>query len=43
MGFWWWSNRTVKALGCGNAPTPVPETERLAPARIELIVFVPET
>ncbi len=42
MGFWWWSNRTVRALGCGSAPSPVPETESLPPSRIELLVFVPE-
>ncbi len=42
MGFWWWSNRTVKALGCGTAKTPVPESEELPDARIEIIVFVPE-
>jgi phospholipid/cholesterol/gamma-HCH transport system substrate-binding protein len=41
-GFWWWSNRKVRAIGCGIHPPPVPETERLAAARIELIVFVPE-
>ncbi len=42
MGFWWWSNRRVKALGCGNAPTPVPEKEKLPAARIEIIIFVPQ-
>lgn len=42
MGFWWWSNRTVKALGCGNTPSPVPEREHLPAARVEFIVFVPE-
>jgi phospholipid/cholesterol/gamma-HCH transport system substrate-binding protein len=41
MGYWWWSNRRVTALGCGTAPAPVPETEKLPPSRIELIVFVP--
>jgi phospholipid/cholesterol/gamma-HCH transport system substrate-binding protein len=42
MGFWWWSNRTVRALGCGNGPSPVPERQSLPPARVELLVFVPE-
>jgi phospholipid/cholesterol/gamma-HCH transport system substrate-binding protein len=42
MGFWWWSNRTVRALGCGVNPPPVPETEHLPPARVELLVFVPQ-
>lgn len=41
MGYWWWSNRRVVALGCGTAPTPVPETDKLPPGRIELIVFIP--
>jgi phospholipid/cholesterol/gamma-HCH transport system substrate-binding protein len=41
-GFWWWSNRKVQAIGCGIHPPPVPETEQLAAARIEFIVFVPE-
>jgi phospholipid/cholesterol/gamma-HCH transport system substrate-binding protein len=42
MGFWWWSNRNVKAVGCGANPSPMPETETLPPARVELLVFVPE-
>ncbi len=41
IGFWWWSNRRVQAIGCGIHPPPVPEAEELAPARVELIVFVP--
>jgi hypothetical protein len=40
-GFWWWSNRPVRSIGCGADPSPVPETEPLPPARVELIVFVP--
>jgi phospholipid/cholesterol/gamma-HCH transport system substrate-binding protein len=42
MGFWWWSNRPVRAIGCGVNPPPVPETEQLPPARVELLVFVPQ-
>jgi phospholipid/cholesterol/gamma-HCH transport system substrate-binding protein len=42
-GFWFWSNRTVKCIGVGNNPPPVPESESLPPARIELLVFVPQT
>ena len=42
MGFWWWSNRHVKAVGCGANPPPAPETETLPTARVELLVFVPE-
>lgn len=41
-GFWWWSNRNVKAIGCGVNGTQAPETETLPAARIELLVFVPE-
>jgi phospholipid/cholesterol/gamma-HCH transport system substrate-binding protein len=40
-GWWWWSTRPTKALGCGTTPSPVPETQKLPAARIELIVFVP--
>ncbi len=40
-GWWWWSTRPTRAIGCGTTPTPVPETETLPPARIELIVFAP--
>lgn len=43
MGFWWWSNRQVKAVGVGANPSPMPESEALPAARIELLVFVPET
>jgi phospholipid/cholesterol/gamma-HCH transport system substrate-binding protein len=42
MGFWWWSNRSVKAVGCGTHPPPVPETAQLPPARLEVVVFVPQ-
>jgi ABC-type transporter Mla subunit MlaD len=42
VGFWWWSNRNVKAIGVGANPAPQPETETLPAARIELLVFVPE-
>ena len=41
-GFWWWSNRNVKAVGVGANPAPAPETETLPSARIELLVFIPE-
>ncbi|MSQ97060.1 MAG: MCE family protein [Gemmataceae bacterium] len=41
-GWWWWSTRPVRSIGCGNAESPVPETEKLAAARIELLVFVPQ-
>jgi phospholipid/cholesterol/gamma-HCH transport system substrate-binding protein len=41
-GFWFWSNRSVRAIGVGNSPPPVPETENLPAARVELLVFVPQ-
>jgi phospholipid/cholesterol/gamma-HCH transport system substrate-binding protein len=41
-GFWWWSNRNVKAVGVGANPSPTPEIEALPSARIEVLVFVPE-
>ena len=41
-GWWWWSTRTIRAIGCGTTPSPLPETEKLPAARIELIVFVPQ-
>jgi len=42
-GFWWWSTRTVRAVGCGNNPPSVPGNENLPDARIELLVFVPQS
>jgi phospholipid/cholesterol/gamma-HCH transport system substrate-binding protein len=42
VGFWWWSNRPVRAIGCGVNPPPVPEAQKLPPARVELLVFVPQ-
>jgi phospholipid/cholesterol/gamma-HCH transport system substrate-binding protein len=41
-GFWWWSTRSVRSIGCGVNPPPVPETETLPPARVEVLVFVPQ-
>ncbi len=40
-GWWWWSTRSTRSIGCGTTPTPVPETEKMPKARIELIVFAP--
>lgn len=40
-GFWWWSTRSIKAIGVGVNPPAVPEQESLPPARIEMLVFVP--
>jgi phospholipid/cholesterol/gamma-HCH transport system substrate-binding protein len=40
-GFWFWSNRSVRSIGVGTNPPPVPESESLPAARIELLVFVP--
>ena len=41
-GRWWWSTRTMRSLGCGTTPSPLPDSEKLPAARLELIVFVPQ-
>ena len=41
-GFWWWSTRSIQALGVGVNPPPAPESDNLPPARVELLVFVPQ-
>jgi len=41
-GFWYWSNRSVRSIGVGTYQPPVPESENLPPARIELLIFVPQ-
>jgi len=38
----WFSSRKVTALGMGVSPPPVPEKEPLPPARVEVVVFVPQ-
>jgi phospholipid/cholesterol/gamma-HCH transport system substrate-binding protein len=38
----WFSSRKVTALGQGINPPPLPERDPLPPARIEVIVFVPQ-
>jgi phospholipid/cholesterol/gamma-HCH transport system substrate-binding protein len=38
----WFSSRKVVALGQGVHPPPVPEREPLPPARVEVLVFVPQ-
>lgn len=39
----WFSSRRVTPLGCGTDPPPLPESEPLPPARIEVLVFVPQS
>jgi phospholipid/cholesterol/gamma-HCH transport system substrate-binding protein len=39
----WFSSRKVTALGCGIARPPVPEKVALPAARVEVLVFVPQT
>jgi phospholipid/cholesterol/gamma-HCH transport system substrate-binding protein len=39
----WFSSRKVRPLGQGIQPPPVPEREVLPAARVELLVFVPQT
>ena len=41
-GWWVWSTRSIRAVGCGVNPSPVPETDKMPAARLELIVFVPQ-
>ena len=38
----WFSSRKVTALGQGVQPPPVPEPQPLPPARVEVLVFVPQ-
>jgi phospholipid/cholesterol/gamma-HCH transport system substrate-binding protein len=38
----WFSSRKVVALGQGIHPPPIPEREPLPPARVEVVVFVPQ-
>jgi phospholipid/cholesterol/gamma-HCH transport system substrate-binding protein len=38
----WFSTRKVTPLGMGVNPPPVPEQEPLPPARVEVLVFVPQ-
>jgi phospholipid/cholesterol/gamma-HCH transport system substrate-binding protein len=38
----WFSSRKVTALGQGVNPPPAPESDPLPPARVEVIVFVPQ-
>jgi phospholipid/cholesterol/gamma-HCH transport system substrate-binding protein len=38
----WLSSRKVTPLGMGTAPPPLPETENLPAARVEVVVFVTE-
>ena len=40
-GYWWWSTRPLKAIGCGNHPPAQPETEELPAARVEVVLFLP--
>jgi phospholipid/cholesterol/gamma-HCH transport system substrate-binding protein len=38
----WFSSRKVTALGQGVQPSPAPERDPLPPARVEVLVFVPQ-
>jgi phospholipid/cholesterol/gamma-HCH transport system substrate-binding protein len=38
----WFSSRKVTPLGMGTNPPPLPEQQALPPARIEILVFVPQ-
>ncbi len=43
-GWWWWSTRPVKAVGCGTMASPIPaDARRKLPApRVEIVVFEPQ-
>ncbi len=38
----WFSSRKVIPLGLGTSPPPLPEKEPLPPARVEVLVFMPQ-
>jgi phospholipid/cholesterol/gamma-HCH transport system substrate-binding protein len=38
----WFSSRAVTPLGQGSSPPPTPEPKPLPPARVEVVVFVPQ-
>ncbi len=38
----WFSSRKVTAVGLGAGPPPAPERDSLPPARVEVLVFVPQ-
>jgi phospholipid/cholesterol/gamma-HCH transport system substrate-binding protein len=38
----WFTSRKVTPLGMGLTPPPLPEAEPLPPARVEVLVFVPQ-
>ena len=40
-GYWWWSTRPVKAIGCGNRAPAQPEAEELPASRVEVVLFLP--
>ena len=42
-GWWWWSTRSVRCLGCGNLETPVPESEKMPAARIKVTLATLKT
>jgi phospholipid/cholesterol/gamma-HCH transport system substrate-binding protein len=42
VGWWYWSNRNVRALGVGTTPPAMPDSAHLPAARVDLLVFVPE-
>ena len=38
----WFTSRKVTALGCGTNPPPLPQKDPVPPARVEVVVFVPQ-
>jgi phospholipid/cholesterol/gamma-HCH transport system substrate-binding protein len=43
-GWWWWSKRPVKPVGCGAMASPIPEgaQKKFPAARVEVFVFTPQ-
>jgi phospholipid/cholesterol/gamma-HCH transport system substrate-binding protein len=43
-GWWWWSRRAVRPVGCGTLASPIPSDARknLPPARVEVLLFIPQ-
>jgi phospholipid/cholesterol/gamma-HCH transport system substrate-binding protein len=44
-GWWFWSKRPVKPVGCGTMASPIPgdAKRKVPPARVELLVFTPQS
>lgn len=41
-GWWFWNRRPLRAVGCGTQPPAQPEADALPPARVEIVLFLPQ-